>query len=81
MLRAQEPYLVRNRRNQKAMWILNKFHRALGREAVADEYFNRLVQLNEQLGAFFWMPRSSKARYRSVRRGRKRPVRLMIKAM
>ena len=48
LLKLWEPYLVRNRRNQKAMWILNKFHRALGREAVADAYFNRLVQLHER---------------------------------
>lgn len=25
------------------MWILNKFHRALGHEKIADTYFDRLV--------------------------------------
>eukprot|EP00439_Symbiodinium_sp_Y106_P000494 s786_g1.t1 len=28
-----EPNLAANTRNQKALWILNKFHRALGDEA------------------------------------------------
>ncbi|CAK9091394.1 unnamed protein product [Durusdinium trenchii] len=48
LLAEWEPYLVANRRNQKALWILNKFHRALGDEGRADEYFERLVTLNEK---------------------------------
>ncbi|CAJ1350897.1 unnamed protein product, partial [Effrenium voratum] len=43
-----EPQLSANLRNQKAMWILNKFHRALGDEQTADRYFDRLVELNEK---------------------------------
>ncbi|CAJ1392835.1 unnamed protein product [Effrenium voratum] len=43
-----EPQLIANLRNQKAMWILNKFHRALGDEQTADRYFDRLVELNEK---------------------------------
>ncbi|CAE7364034.1 unnamed protein product [Symbiodinium natans] len=42
-----EPNLVANTRNQKALWILNKFHRALGDEKTADRHFDRLVTLNE----------------------------------
>eukprot|EP00434_Breviolum_minutum_P004550 symbB.v1.2.004013.t1/scaffold225.1/size261367/14 len=48
LLEEWEPYLKANSRNQKAMWILNKFHRALGHETVADSYFDRLVELNEK---------------------------------
>jgi len=42
-----EPNLAANTRNQKALWILNKFHRALGDEETADRYFDRLVKLNK----------------------------------
>ncbi|CAE7363463.1 Jmjd8, partial [Symbiodinium sp. KB8] len=42
-----EPNLVANTRNQKALWILNKFHRVIGDEETADRYFDRLVKLNK----------------------------------
>ncbi|CAE8706193.1 unnamed protein product, partial [Polarella glacialis] len=46
VMKKWEPHLKLNSRNLKALWILNKYHRAVGNIAEADRYHARLVDLH-----------------------------------
>lgn len=48
VMKRWDRHLKLNVRNQKALWILSKYERAIGNEEAADRYHERLVKLNAE---------------------------------